>query len=65
MGGFGGDKRWQRGTDISTSQDMVVIVSIGDKMHMDKALDLLSGLLGDHIGVLSVSQVQVLRPKRF
>jgi len=65
LSGFGGVTRWSRDTDMSASSDMVVIISIGADMQVRAALSELQGLLGSHIGVLSVGEVQVLRPDRF
>jgi PII-like signaling protein len=65
MAGFGGGNRWSRDTDISASGDMVAIISIGDAEKVDEALRQIADLLGDHIGVVTVSDVEVLRPDRF
>lgn len=65
MAGFGGGNRWSRDTDISAASDMVVIISIGDKERVDEALEQIANILGAHIGVVSVSDVDVLRPDRF
>ncbi|MEM9740113.1 MAG: DUF190 domain-containing protein [Pseudomonadota bacterium] len=65
MAGFGGGNRWSRDTDISSASDMVVIISIGDAEKVDMALDQIANILGLHIGVVSVSAVEVLRPERF
>ena len=65
MGGFGGNTRWSRGTDISGASDMVVLIAIGGEQRMRDALEPLHRLLDRHIGVLSVSPVEVLRPTRF
>lgn len=65
MAGFGGGNRWSRDTDISAASDMVVIISIGDTDKVDGALDQIANILGSHIGVVSVSDVDVLRPERF
>lgn len=65
ISGFGGVTRWNRDTDMSASSDMVVIISIGAENQVHSALRDLEGLLGSHIGVLSVGDVQVLRPDRF
>ncbi len=65
MAGFGGGNRWNRETDLSASRDMVVIISIGDEHRVNEALDQIADILGDHIGVVSVSNVSVLRPDRF
>lgn len=65
MAGFGGSKRWSRDTDISASGDMVVIISIGDEDKVRRTLKEISDLLGDHIGIVTTSEVEVLRPGRF
>jgi PII-like signaling protein len=65
MAGYGGGNRWNRETDISASRDMVVIVSIGDEDKIAEAMLQISDILGDHIGVVSLSSVEVLRPDRF
>ena len=65
ISGFGGETRWSRDTDMSASSDMVVLISIGAEAQVHAALNQLENLLGSHIGVLSVGEVQVLRPGRF
>ena len=65
MAGFGGGRRWRRGSDLSTAQDMTVVIAIGDREKIDRALVDLQDLLDAQIGVLSVSTVEVLRPDRF
>lgn len=65
MEGRGGDRRWRRGDDLSTAEEMVVVITIGDKSRIDRALAELHRLLDDRIGVLSVSAAHVLRPERF
>ncbi len=65
MAGYGNGNRWQRDTDISASRDMVAIISIGDEERVRSSLEQISGLLGAHIGVVTVTQVEVLRPDRF
>jgi PII-like signaling protein len=65
ISGFGGVTRWNRDTDMSASSDMVVIISIGADSQIRAALTDLESLLGSHIGVLTVGEVQVLRPDRF
>ena len=65
LAGFGGGNRWQRDNDISASKNMVVIVSIGDEERVKASLQEIENLLGAHIGVVNVSEVQVLRDDRF
>ena len=65
LAGFGGGNRWQRDTDISSSVDMVVVVTITDEEKGTTALQEIERLLGNHIGVVNVSDVRVLRADRF
>jgi PII-like signaling protein len=65
LAGFGRGTHWTRDTDISASQDMVVMISICPVERATEALDQLRDLLGSHIGVVSTSTVDVLRPERF
>jgi PII-like signaling protein len=63
--GYGGGMRWQRGTDLSASRDMIMIVAVLDQAIVEKAIDDLESLIGSHIGLLNLSDVQVLRPEKF
>ena len=65
VAGYGGTTHWQSEGDLSTAQDMMVVISIGDEEKIDRALRDLHTLLNRHVGVLSVSDVEVLRPARF
>lgn len=65
IAGFGGGSRWQRDTDMSASRNMVVVVSIGEPEKTYAALKDIERLLGSHIGVVSVSDVTVIRDERF
>ena len=63
--GFGGGRTWQRDTDISASSDMVIIVSVGNAEKVAAAIEEVERLLGDHIGIVTVSDVSVIRDERF
>ena len=65
VAGFGGTTYWQSEGDLSTAQDMMVVISIGDGETIDRALRDLYRLLDRHVGVLTVSDVEVMRPARF
>lgn len=65
ISGFGGSTRWSRGTDLSESTDMVVVICIGDADVLEPALLRLHKMLDRRIGVLNVSDVRVLRPGLF
>ena len=64
MAGFGAGRRWRRG-ELSTAEEMTVVIAIGDEAKIDAALTALHKLIENQIGVLSVSDVEVLRPDRF
>jgi PII-like signaling protein len=65
MGGLGGGIRWQRGTDISASRDMVMIVSVMDEEIVERAIENLKNLVGMHIGILNIADVGVIRDDNF
>jgi len=65
MAGFGGGKRWQRGNDLSASRDMVMIVSILDEDLLEKIIREVENLIGSHIGIISVGDVDVIRDDKF
>lgn len=65
MAGFGSGKHWQRGTDLSASRDMVMIISIMDESLIEDVTKKLEILIGTHIGVLSFSDVYVIRDDKF
>jgi PII-like signaling protein len=65
MGGFGNDMRWQRGTDISATRDMVMIISVMDEEIIERAIANLEKLVGTHIGILSLTDVTVIRDANF
>lgn len=65
LAGYGGEMRWQRGTDLSASRDMIMIIAVMDDDIVRKAIDDLENLIGSHIGLLNISDVSVLRPDKF
>ena len=65
MAGYGANMRWQRGTDLSASRDMVMLISVMDEDLADKVIDALENLIGSHIGLLSLADVMVIRDDKF
>ena len=65
VAGRGRSTQWQREGDPSSSQEMAVVIAIGDQSRIEQALRDLHRLVDAHIGVLSISDVDVLRPNRF
>lgn len=63
--GYGGGVRWQKGTDLSASQDMIMLIAVMDEEVIAKAIDDLENLIGSHIGLLNISDVTVLRAEKF
>lgn len=63
--GYGGGMRWQRGTDLSASQDMIMMIAVMDDEIIKTVIDDLENLVGSHIGLLNISEVDVLRPDMF
>lgn len=64
-GGSGQSGQWSREGEISRAAGMVVVACIVLPERLDALLELASGLLQRHIGVISVSDCEVLRPQRF
>lgn len=65
LAGYGNGNTWQRDTDISGSNDMVVIISITDEETLGVIREKMANLLSSHIGVIGISDVTVLRPEKF
>ena len=65
MAGYGSGNRWQRGNDLSATRDMVMIVSILDEDLLGKVTREIENLIGAHIGILTVGNVEVIREDRF
>ena len=65
MAGYGNSRRWSRDTDLSASGDMVVIISVGSEEKVRATMAEISDLLGAHIGIVTLTEVEVLRPERF
>lgn len=65
ISGFGGKTRWSRGTDISESTNMVVLICITDEETLTPALSKILTMLDRRIGIVNVSEVRVLRPGLF
>jgi len=65
VSGYNGQRRWSRGTDISASTDMMVLICVSDAEFLLPCLSRLHNLLKRHIGVLDLMSVQVLRDAEF
>lgn len=63
--GYGNGQTWRRDADISGASDMVAILCVTSEESASTALANLANLLSEQIGIVSMSDVQVLRPERF
>ena len=63
--GYGNTGRWQRGTDLSASQDMIMMIAVIDDDLVDDITSGLESLIGHHIAMLSLADVKVFRDDRF
>jgi PII-like signaling protein len=63
--GYGANMQWQRGTDLSASRDMVMIISVMDEDLVTECAEKLENLIGTHIGLISFSEVKVFRDDKF
>lgn len=63
--GYGNGRQWRRDADISGASDMVAIVCVTSAESASMALGNLANLLSEQIGIVSISDVEVLRPERF
>lgn len=65
LSGKGGDGNWSRIGQITDIGQMVLFVCILDRARADVLLNDLSDTLADHIGYVTTSEVQVIRPNKF
>ncbi|MFN7001964.1 MAG: DUF3240 family protein [Roseinatronobacter sp.] len=65
MGGSGRSGRWSREGQVSRAAGMVVVVCIIRPERLDALLDAAFSLLERHIGVVCVTDCEVLRANRF
>jgi len=65
MAGYANGQRWQKGTDLSASQDMIMIIAVMDEDIVEKAIDKLENLIGAHIGLLCITDTKVIRDEKF
>lgn len=65
MGGSGRSGAWTREGNVSRAGGMVAVVCLIAPGRLDGLLDALFPLLDAHIGVVSVTDTQILRAERF
>jgi PII-like signaling protein len=65
IGGAGSEGEWSREGMIGDAGQMVVILVILDQKELDAFLDDIYSVISDQIGIITVSDVEVVRPDRF
>lgn len=65
MGGSGQAGRWSREGQVSRAAGMIVVACIVKPERLDALLELGFGLLERHIGVICVTDCEVLRANKF
>lgn len=65
LGGSGRSGRWSREGQVSAAGGMVAVVCIVRPERVDTLLDAAFKVLSRHIGVVSVTDCEVLRAERF
>ena len=64
LGGHGASGEWSREGQVGRSGMVAVICLIGPD-RLDSLLDAAFGVVEDHIGIVNVTDAQVIRPTRF
>lgn len=65
LGGSGRSGPWTREGQVSSAGGMVAFVAIMDESALEPLIDDIYALVARHVGVLSVSDCQVVRSKKF
>ena len=65
LAGHGEKGSWQRAGQVSDAGRMVVVVCIVDPKHADETVESIYGLLARQIGIVTVSDVEVVRTEKF
>ena len=65
LGGSGRSGQWSRDAEVSRASGMVAVVCLIRPERLDAMLDAAFAVVERHIGVVSVTDAQVLRAERF
>jgi PII-like signaling protein len=65
LAGRGREGTWRRSGLVSEAGRMVVVVCILDEARVDEVLDPIFGLVSRQIGIVTLSDVEVVRQERF
>ncbi|MEM6731852.1 MAG: DUF190 domain-containing protein [Myxococcota bacterium] len=63
--GFGRSGDWDASGSVTATSSMSLVTLVVDEGRLDSILKAVSGVLNRHIGIVTVSDCQVLRPERF
>lgn len=64
-GGSGRSGQWEAKGMVGTTSSMAMVLLVSDEDRLDPILEAVSGILARHIGIVTVSDCEVLRPERF
>ncbi|MEO1174452.1 MAG: transcriptional regulator [Myxococcota bacterium] len=64
-GGFGRSGPWEAKGMVGPASSMAMVLLVTDEDNLDAILEAVSGILARHIGIVTVSECEVLRPERF
>lgn len=65
LGGSGRSGRWTREGGVGRASGMIAVICLLAPHRLDQLLDALFPVLNDHIGVVSVTDTQIMRAERF
>ncbi|MEL6339081.1 MAG: DUF190 domain-containing protein [Myxococcota bacterium] len=63
--GFGRSGAWEAVGMVGTTSSMALVIMVLDDTNLDAVLNAVSGVLARHIGIVTVTDCEVLRPERF
>ncbi len=65
VGGRGDEGEWNRGGQVTSAREKIMIISITDAERAEAALDAVLEELSDGSGIVSISDVAVVRAEKF
>ena len=65
LGGAGRSGEWSREGEISAAAGMVAVVCVTQEFRMDALLQAAHSAVERHMGVVTISDCEVLRPERY
>ena len=65
LAGSGKEGGWSREGEITDAGRQVMVISIVDGSHVPGLVEAIRGLIARHVGILSVSDVEVVRKEHF